>query len=129
MEAVRRANPKYTNFKSRTAVDAVQQFCNMQRNGLNAMRIPEALIECAKGLDDRELELFETWIVNPNDVQGMDASVIGAQNHAEHERLLREHEERECTKFSALTTNTDDEKCADSAPLETCAEEKVEEIE
>jgi len=77
MEAVRRANPKYTNFKSRTAVDAVEQFCNMQRNGLNAMRIPEALIECAAGLCDREMDLFETWIVNPSDVKGMDAAVSG----------------------------------------------------
>ena len=89
----------------------------------------EALIECAAGLCDRELDLFETWIVNPNDVQGMDAAVIGAQNRAEHERLVREHEERECTKFSAHNTNTDDEKCADPAPLETCAPQKVAEIQ
>ena len=61
----------------------------MQRNGLNAMRIPEALIECGAGLCDREMDLFETWIVNPSDVQGMDAAVIGAQNLAEHEPRSR----------------------------------------
>jgi hypothetical protein len=54
MEAVRRANPKFTNFKSNTAVDAVEQFCRMQRNGLSAQVIPEALIECAKGLNDTD---------------------------------------------------------------------------
>ena len=91
-------------------------------NGLNAMRIPEALIDCAAGLCDRELDLFETWIVNPNDVQGMDAAVIGAQNHAEHERLVREHEIK-------CTHTLKDAGCADPAPLETCPEEKVAEIE
>ena len=122
MEAVRRANPKYTNFKSRTAVDAVEQFCNMQRNGLNAMRIPEALIECGAGLCDREMDLFETWIVNPSDVQGMDAAVIGAQNLAEHERLVREHD----IKCAHTLKNAGR---VDPAPLEACADEKVAEIE
>ena len=51
MEAVRLADPKFTNYTSRTAVDAVGQFCRFQRNGLPHTQIPEALIECAKGLD------------------------------------------------------------------------------
>ena len=59
MEAVRRANPQFTNFNSRSATDAVEQFCRMQRNGLPAVRIPEALIECAQSLNDAEMDLFE----------------------------------------------------------------------
>ena len=121
MEAVRLANPKFTNYTSRTAVDAVGQFCRFQRNGLPHTQIPEALIECAKGLNEAQLDLFEQWIVNPNDVKGIPASVIGKANHDEHLRLVREQEDR-------LRNNQtqDDEKCTDSAPLETCPEEKLE---
>ena len=121
MEQVRLANPKFTNFTSRTAVDAVGQFCRFQCNGLPHTQIPEALIECAKGLNDAELDLFEQWIVNPNDVKGISAEVIGAQNHAEHLRLVKEQEDRLRTN-----QNENDEKCPDPAPLETCFEVKEE---
>ena len=123
MEAVRLANPKYTNYTSRSAVDAVGQFCRFQRNGLPHTQIPEALIECAKGLNEPELDLFEQWIVNPNDVKGIPASVIGKANHEEHLRLVQEQEDR-------LRNNQtqDDEKCIDSAPLEACPELKEEKL-
>ena len=120
MQAVRHADPKFTNYTSHTAAEAVGQFCRFQCNGLPHTQIPEALIECAKGLNDAELDLFEQWIVNPNDVKGIDAAVIGKQNHAEHLRLVKEQEDRLRNE-----QNEDDEKCADPAPLETCAEEKL----
>ena len=94
MEAVRRANPRFVNFNSRTAIDAVEQFCRMQRNGLAPQRIPEALIECAQSLNDAQMDLFEQWIVNPQDVKGMDASIIGNDNLKEHRRILAEHEQK-----------------------------------
>ena len=112
MEAVRRANPKFTNFNSRSATDAVEQFCRMQRNGLPAVRIPEALIECAQSLNDAEMDLFEQWIVNPNDAKGIDASIIGAANAQEHARLVHEHECRH-----ALIN----ESVADPAPAAACS--------
>ena len=123
MEAVRRANPKFVGFKSRTAVDAVEQFCRMQRNGLCPQRIPEALIECAQNLNDEQMDMFEQWIVNPEDVKGMDAAVIGKQNHEEHCRILAEHEEK-----LAVTVNADTKFFTDTATLETCAEEKLDEL-
>ena len=115
MEAVRRANPKFTNFNSRSATDAVEQFCRMQRNGLPAMRIPEALIECASNLNDAEMDLFEQWIVNPNDAKGIDASIIGAANAQDHARLVFEHECRH-----ALVN----ESVGHPAPLETCSDDE-----
>ena len=120
MEAVRRANPKFVGFKSRTAVDAVEQFCRMQRNGLCPTRIPEALIECARSLNDSQMGLFEQWIVNPDGVQGMDAAVIGTQNYEEHRQILAEHEENK-----SVTVNANVTQLADPAPLEACPEEKL----
>ena len=121
MEAVRRANPKFTNFRPRTAVDAVEQFCRMQRNGLAPERIPEALIQCASCLPDREVDLFEQWIVNPADVQGMDAAVIGNANKCEHDRLVQEHELRCSPSPNESVTNP--------TPLETCPEDEKAPIE
>ena len=121
MEAVRQANPKFTNFTSHSAVEAVRQFCRFQRNGLPHTQIPEALIECAKGLNETQLDLFEQWIVNPNDVKGIPASIIGKENHIEHLRLVKEQEDRLRTN-----QNENDEKCPDPAPLETCSEVKEE---
>ena len=122
MEAVRRANPKFTNFKSNTAVDAVEQFCRMQRNGLSAEVIPEALIECAKGLNDpAEMDLFEQWIVNPEGVEGMDAAVVGRENYAEHCRIAAEHER-------TLRLPKVNESVADPEVVETCSDEKIDQI-
>ena len=123
MEAVRRANPKFVGFKSRTAVDAVEQFCRMQRNGLYSTRIPEALIECAKNLNDEQMDLFELWIVNPDDVKGIDASVIGKQNYEEHRKILAAHEE----KVTLTVNNADTKFFNHPAALEACPEEKLDE--
>ena len=120
MEAVRRANPKFTNFKPRTAVDAVEQFCRMQRNGLAPERIPEALIQCAECLPDRESDMFEQWIVNPVDVEGMDAAVIGNENKRVHDRLVQEHELRCSPSINESVTNP--------TPLETCPEQQDEKV-
>ena len=122
MEAVRRANPKFTNFKSNTAVDAVEQFCRMQRNGLSAEVIPEALIECARGLNDAQMDLFEQWIVNPEGVEGMDAAVVGRENYAEHCRIAAEHERN-------LRLPKVNESVVDPETLETCTDEKINQIE
>ena len=95
----------------------------MQRNGLCATRIPEALIECAKNLNDEQMDLFERWIVNPDDVKGIDASVIGKQNYEEHRKILAAHEEK-----GALTVNNADTKFFNHpAALEACPEEKLDE--
>ena len=114
MEAVRRANPRFVS-----AVDAVEQFCRMQRNGLPPARIPEALIECARTLNDAQMDMFEQWIVNPQDVKGIDAAVIGSQNLEEHRRIVAEHEE----KCEARTLN---EVESVMPALEACSDQEDE---
>ncbi len=111
MEAVRRADPNYVGYRSKSAVDAVERFRRMQRNGLPPTMIPEALIKCAKGLSERELDLFTNWIICPNDVKGIDASVIGAENLLTHQEMVREHELK-----NPNVKNQDDEKVCDPGP-------------
>ena len=119
MEAVRRADPNYVGYKARCATDAVERFCRMQRNGLPSTQIPEALIDCAKGLSDAEIDKFETWIICPNDVKGcIDASVIGAENQRTHKQLLREHHERLNTARTVNQEDEKDEKVPDPEPVE-----------
>ena len=119
MDEVRRANPTFVNFKSKTAADAVEQFCRMQRNGLPPARIPEALIECARSLTDAQMDMFEQWIVNPQDVKGIDAAVIGSQNLEEHRRIVAEHEQ----KCEARTLN---EVESVMPALEACSDQEDE---
>lgn len=93
MEEVRRADPKYTNWKCKTAKEAVERFCKMQENGLHPNLIPEALISCANGLCEAEMDLFEQWIVCPNDVKGISHKIIGEANYKEHLKIVAEHEQ------------------------------------
>ena len=64
----RRADPTFTNWKPKTAFEAVDRFTRCQRNGLKAMMIPECL---SNNLPEAELDKFEEWIINP---QGLDFS-------------------------------------------------------
>ena len=63
---VRKTDPTFTNFVPRTAAEAVDRFVRCRNNGLKAMLIPECLIACAKGLTGKELDMFESWVINPN---------------------------------------------------------------
>ena len=60
-----RADPTFTNWIPKTAVEAVDRFTRCQRNGLRPMLVPECLIACAHGLCGEQLDLFEAWIINP----------------------------------------------------------------
>jgi hypothetical protein len=66
MRAIRKADPTFTHYVPRTAVEAVDRYVRCRKNGLRAMMVPECLIECAAGLPPAELDLFEDWIINPN---------------------------------------------------------------
>ena len=63
---VRKSDPTFTNFVPRTAAEAVDRFVRCRNNGLKPMLIPECLITCAKGLTGKELDMFESWVINPN---------------------------------------------------------------
>ena len=65
MQDVRKQDPTFTNFVPRTAAEAVDRYVRCRRNGLKPMLVPECLIACAAGLKGRELDHFETWIINP----------------------------------------------------------------
>ena len=66
MEDVRKADPTFTAFVPRTAAEAVDRYVRCRKNGLKPMLVPECLIQCAQGLNEEQIELFENWIINPN---------------------------------------------------------------
>ena len=68
MQEVYKADPLFINFVPRTATEAVDRFTRCRRRGLNAYRIPECVVECAKGLSAIELDRFEQWLINPLNV-------------------------------------------------------------
>ena len=68
MDEVYKADPTFINFVPRTAAEAVDRFTRCRRRGLSAYRIPECVIECARGLSPLEMDRFETWLVNPMNV-------------------------------------------------------------
>ena len=126
MEAVRRANPKFTNFKSNTAVDAVEQFCRMQRNGLSAQVIPEALIECARGLNDAQMDLFEQWIVNPEgELSAVDLTQVDRENELLRQRLCAEAEARDRKiEMPEIKEDYCDEKSPEPSEFEMISSER-----
>ena len=90
MENVRKQDPTFTNFVPRNAAEAVDRYVRCRRNGLKPMLVPECLIECAKGLDAKQLDMFENWIINPNGsldniagVLNRDKNVLGMMPHPE----------------------------------------------
>ena len=107
MNEVRKADSAFTNWTCSTAVEAVERFRRLQRDGLNPQVIPEALIDCAKGLSGTELDLFEEWIICPNAVKGISHAIIGEVNYKEHRRIIAAHEkiDEEC--------ESEDEKVSD----------------
>ncbi len=64
-EDFRMADPEFINFEPRSAAHAIVRFRRMQRLGLDPWRYPEAFIECCKLLPPREVDKFESWMVNP----------------------------------------------------------------
>ena len=94
MEDIRKADPTFTGFVPRTAAQAVDRYVRCRRNGLKPMLVPECLIACATGLSPDELELFETWIINPNgSLDGVDL-VPDDTIRAANEKVFRETEDR-----------------------------------
>ena len=94
MEDIRKADPTFTGFVPRTALDAVDRYVRCRRNGLKPMLVPECLIACAPGLSPEELELFETWIINPNgSLEGVEL-VPDDTIRASNEKVFRETEDR-----------------------------------
>ena len=117
MEDVRKADPKFTNFVPRTATEAVDRYVRCRRNGLKPMLVPECLIECAKGLDEKQLDLFEAWCICPDrsleNVKLVPADTIRLANEA----IYMEN----CKRFGEppLPLDVDDEKLTEEQPGST----------
>ena len=118
MLRIRKADPTFVNWTPVDAADAVDKFQRLQRNGLPASQIPEALIDCAKGLKGEDVDLFTEWIINPCDAQGADARVFTEQNAADHAKILEEHNRKllGAVEEEKEAVDQDDEKCAFSLP-------------
>ena len=122
MEDVRKADPKFTNFVPRTATEAVDRYVRCRRNGLKPMLVPECLIECAKGLDEKQLDLFEAWCICPDrsleNVKLVPADTIRLANEA----IYREN----CKRIGEppLPLAQDDEKLTLEQPGSTSSEDQ-----
>ena len=89
MEALRKCDPSFTNFVPKTAAEAVDRFQRCKRNGLKPFLVPECLIRCAVGLEGEELDMFETWMINPNGDQSGDLVDLVEMRKRENEEFQR----------------------------------------
>ena len=107
----RRADPSFTNWKPKTAYEAVDRFTRCQRNGLKSIMIPECLIECSANLPEAELDKFEDWIINP---QGLDFSkaVPDDSIRKHNEEIFKKNLERD--EIPPLPPVDGDEKMPDT---------------
>ena len=122
MEDVRKADPKFTAFVPRTAADAVDRYVRCRKNGLKPMLVPECLIECARGLNEEQLTMFEDWIVNPNSSSMDKMKLVPDTIAAENEKIYMENLKRVESELPPLPLDKmdDDEKVED---LVTVAQE------
>ena len=55
------------------------------------MMIPECLIQCSRGLDSKELDMFERWVINPQgNLDNIDLVETTALNEA-NDRIYQEN--------------------------------------
>ena len=117
MDLVRKADPTFTNYVPKTAAEAVERYIRCRNNGLRPMMIPECLIQCSRGLDSKELDMFERWVINPQgNLDNIDLVETTALNEA-NDRIYQENLLRvgaamdEVPPLPAEDSNsTDDEK-------------------
>ena len=115
MQDVLKADPTFTKFVPRSAIEAVDRFVRCRNNGLKPMLVPECLIECAKGLSEPELSKFESWIINPNgdldNVELVPDDTIRLYNEAVYkENCMRLEANLETPPLPYEHLETDDEK-------------------
>ena len=118
----RRADPSFTNWKPKTAYEAVDRFTRCQRNGLKAIMIPECLIECCRHLPEPELDKFEEWIINPG---GLDYSRAVPDDKISKENATHY---LECVNKHVPPLPKEDEKMDMEDAVQELAKAKVQEI-
>ena len=112
MDQVRKSDPKFTAFVPRTAAEAVDRYVRCRKNGLKPMLVPECLIECARGLNEEQLDLFEQWVINPNSSSMDDLKLVPDTIAAENEKIYLENLKRMESELPPLPLkmDVDDEK-------------------
>ena len=65
MTDFRKADPTYLAFTPKTAEEAIDKFYRHKRLGVPVHLWPEVFVECAERLKGKELDKFESWLVNP----------------------------------------------------------------
>ena len=90
MNALRKVDPRFTNFAPATAEEAVDRYVRCRRNGLKPMLVPECLIQCSVALSAKELDKFEAWIINPemSNLDIVESVAINKANDAVHEETV-----------------------------------------
>jgi len=117
MDLVRKADPTFTNYVPKTAAEAVERYIRCRNNGLRPMMIPECLIQCSRGLDSKELDMFERWVINPQgNLDNIDLVETTALNQA-NDRIYQENLLRVGAAMDEVpplpaedSSSTDDEK-------------------
>ena len=108
MKNLWKVDPTYTDYMPRTAEEAVGRYVRCRNNGLKPMLIPECLIQCSRGLNEKELDRFEQWVINPSEdlseVDMVPANTIREAN----DKVFAENLERLTKKLSL--DDEDDEK-------------------
>ena len=113
-----KVDPTYTNYVARTAEEAVGRYVRCRNNGLKPMLIPECLIQCSRGLNEKELDRFEQWVVNPSGDLS-EANLVPDNSIREaNDKVFRENLER-LTKKLADEKVDDDVKRQLDVPLAT----------
>ena len=110
MKNLWKVDPTYTDYMARTAEEAVGRYVRCRNNGLKPMLIPECLIQCSRGLNEKELDRFEQWVINPSEdlseVDMVPANTIREAN----DKVFAENLERLTAKLALEKVDEDDEK-------------------
>ena len=116
---VYKADPRFTNFVPKTAIEAVDRYTRCRNKGLSAMMIPECLIECAVGLPPDEVDKFEAWLINPSGDLSACKLIEDRTICADNDRIFEENLERVSRKIAlAEMKNDNDEDSEDEKLIE-----------
>ena len=110
MKNLWKVDPTYTDYMARTAEEAVGRYVRCRNNGLKPMLIPECLIQCSRGLNEKELDRFEQWVVNPSGDLS-EADLVPDKSICEaNDKVFAENLERLTAKLALEKVEEDDEK-------------------
>ena len=125
MEKLRRKDPTFVNWDPKTAIEAVDKFQRLERMGIPAMKIPEALIECAKKLEGAEIDTFTEWCINPMGIDGCDYHETFHDAQKEDTKKLYDEQQskEEPDEKQNASTNVETPPVGLEPPITKCAQQ------